>query len=123
MKLAAALVTLLFLFTPAHSQTRRAPARNVAPAATTDLRADPHGQTLPIKRIILYSNGVAYFERRGRVEGHAEISLAFKQSQVDDVLKSMVVLDLGGRVGAVSYNSRPRLRAPRGDSLLHRGRD
>jgi hypothetical protein len=56
--------------------------------------------------VILYSNGVAYIERRGVVSNHAEISLSFKQSQVDDVLKSMVVLDLGrGRVGAVSYNS------------------
>jgi hypothetical protein len=63
-------------------------------------------QTLPIKRVILYSNGVAYIERRGTVNGHAEINLSFKQSQVDDVLKSMVVLDLGqGRIGAVSYNS------------------
>jgi hypothetical protein len=64
------------------------------------------GQTLPIRRVILYSNGVAYIERRGLVDGHAEINLSFKQSQVDDVLKSMVVLDLGkGRIGAVSYNS------------------
>jgi len=56
--------------------------------------------------VILYSNGVAYIERRGTVTGHAEINLSFKQSQVDDVLKSMVVLDLGqGRIGAVSYNS------------------
>jgi hypothetical protein len=56
--------------------------------------------------VILYSNGVAYIERRGNITGHAEISLSFKQSQVDDVLKSMVVLDLGqGRIGAVSYNS------------------
>jgi hypothetical protein len=40
------------------------------------------------------------------VSNHAEIALSFKQSQVDDVLKSMVVLDLGkGRIGAVSYNS------------------
>ena len=61
---------------------------------------------LPIRRVILYSNGVAYIERRGWVSNHAEISLSFKQSQVDDVLKSMVVLDLGkGRIGAVSYNS------------------
>lgn len=51
-------------------------------------------QTLPLRRVILYSNGVAYFERRGMVRGHAEVELAFKQSQVDDVLKSMVVLDL-----------------------------
>src|ERR1700694_1505291 len=62
--------------------------------------------TLPIRRVILYSNGVAYIERRGVVNNHAEIALSFKRSQVDDVLKSMVVLDLGkGRIGAVSYNS------------------
>jgi hypothetical protein len=62
--------------------------------------------TLPIRRVILYSNGVAYIERRGMVSGHAEVNLSFKQSQVDDVLKSMIVLDLGqGRIGAVSYNS------------------
>lgn len=68
--------------------------------------ASPSGQTLPIRRVILYSNGVAYIERRGTVTGHAEIDLSFKQSQVDDVLKSMIVLDLGqGRIGAVSYNS------------------
>jgi hypothetical protein len=61
---------------------------------------------LPIRRVILYSNGVAYIERRGIVSGNAEVNLSFKQSQVDDVLKSMVVLDLGqGRIGAVSYNS------------------
>ncbi|MBO0799989.1 MAG: hypothetical protein J2P31_14305, partial [Blastocatellia bacterium] len=36
----------------------------------------------------------------------SEINLSFKQSQIDDVLKSLVVLDLGkGRIGAVSYNS------------------
>jgi hypothetical protein len=68
--------------------------------------AQAAGQQLPIRRVILYSNGVAYIERRGMVSGHAEIDLSFKQSQVDDVLKSMVVLDLGqGRIGAVSYNS------------------
>lgn len=62
--------------------------------------------SLPIKRVIVYSNGVAYIERRGFVAGNAEVNLSFKQSQVDDVLKSMVVLDLGqGRIGAVSYNS------------------
>jgi hypothetical protein len=64
------------------------------------------GQSLPLRRVTLYSNGVAYFERRGTVTGRAEINLSFKQSQVDDVLKSLLVLDLGrGRVGAVSYNS------------------
>ena len=94
----------------AHAQRRRARTAIAgvavaAPPDGTNARAAAP-QTLPIRRVILYSNGVAYVERRGTVTGHAEVDLSFKQSQVDDVLKSMVVLDLGrGRVGAVSYNS------------------
>src|SRR5258708_4764521 len=95
-----ALISLLSVNSVA--QTRR-PARAQAPA-TVITRANT--QTLPIRRVALYSHGVAYIERRRTVSGHAEISLSFKQAQVDDVLKSMVVLDLGqGRIGAVSYNS------------------
>ncbi|HWS86786.1 MAG TPA: carboxypeptidase regulatory-like domain-containing protein [Pyrinomonadaceae bacterium] len=93
---------------PAANAQRRAAARTAADSAAerTATTARSTAQTLPIRRVILYSNGVAYIERRGTVTGHAEIDLSFKQSQVDDVLKSMVVLDLGnGRVGAVSYNS------------------
>jgi hypothetical protein len=68
-------------------------------------QADNSSQ-LPIRRVVLYSNGVAYIERRGMISGDAEINLSFKQSQVDDVLKSMLVLDSGkGRINAVSYNS------------------
>src|SRR4051812_3668224 len=75
-------------------------------AAPITARSADNSTNLPIRRVILYSNGVAYIERRGTVSGNAEINLSFKQSQVDDVLKSMVVLDLGkGHIGAVSYNS------------------
>jgi hypothetical protein len=118
--LAAALVLSLNLNAPfLLAQTaRRAAAHAAQPRATSttprdtttpahvDVAARTPMQTLPIRRVILYSNGVAYIERRGLVSGHAEVALAFKQSQVDDVLKSMIVLDLGeGRIGAVSYNS------------------
>jgi Carboxypeptidase regulatory-like domain len=96
----------------ARAQTARASHRAraaVSAAAAPDAERAPANraaQTLPIRRVILYSNGVAYIERRGTVTGHASVDLQFKQSQVDDVLKSMVVLDLGdGRIGAVSYNS------------------
>ncbi|MDX6695087.1 MAG: hypothetical protein QOF02_2690 [Blastocatellia bacterium] len=92
----------------AQAQAQRAPRRLARPQATVAAQAAAAtpGQQLPIRRVILYSNGVAYIERRGMVTGHAEIDLSFKQSQVDDVLKSMIVLDLGqGRIGAVSYNS------------------
>lgn len=100
MKRTLPLVLICLLATNSFAQTRRI-TRAQAPQITS-----ANTQTLPIRRVILYSNGVAYIERRGTVTGHAEVSLSFKQSQVDDVLKSMVVLDLGqGRIGAVSYNS------------------
>lgn len=94
------LILLLAVHICAQSrQPRRLPVPQPAP---TNVALNQ----LPLRRVILYSNGVAYFERRGTVTGRAEINLSFKQSQVDDVLKSLVVLDLGkGRIGAVSYNS------------------
>src|SRR6266403_3355308 len=102
MKRTLLFVLICLLSVNSVAQTRR-PARAQVPA-TVVTRSNT--QSLPIRRVILYSNGVAYIERRGLVSGHAEVSLSFKQSQVDDVLKSMVVLDLGqGRIGAVSYNS------------------
>lgn len=105
MKRIPALLMVLVCALSTLSQT----AKRINPgnSAPNPLRISPAvSDTLPIRRVILYSNGVAYIERRGTVTGNAEINLSFKQSQVDDVLKSMVVLDLGqGKIGAVSYNS------------------
>lgn len=102
----------LFSNTPVIGQTRNARKPVVLPktfsqATTTTPSSKLNNQSqLPIRRVILYSNGVAYIERRGLVSGNAEVNLSFKQSQVDDVLKSMLVLDLNqGKIGAVSYNS------------------
>lgn len=61
---------------------------------------------LPISRIVLYKHGVGYFERRGSVEGDATIELEFKQAEMNDVLKSLTVTDLGGgTVPGISYES------------------
>jgi Carboxypeptidase regulatory-like domain len=99
------LLCALALCTTTVAQRTRRPAHAHADLSAATIE-QVNSQTLPIRRVILYSNGVAYIERRGTVTGHAEVALSFKQSQVDDVLKSMIVLDLGrGRVGAVSYNS------------------
>src|SRR3954471_6306804 len=105
---ATLIVSLNFYAQPSRAQTTPRTRRAAALPSKAHADATPRAstQTLPIRRVILYSNGVAYVERRGLVSGHAEIALSFKQSQVDDVLKSMIVLDLGeGRIGAVSYNS------------------
>ncbi len=99
---------LLLVLVCAFSAAAQGVRRNTAPANGLAGHARPSApaNSLPIRRVILYSNGVSYIERRGTVTGNAEINLSFKQSQVDDVLKSMVVLDLGqGKIGAVSYNS------------------
>src|SRR3979409_2096753 len=102
MKRTLLLVLVCLISVQSFAQLRRVPRSAARPATT--IKANT--QTLPIRKVILYSNGVAYIERRGTVTGHAEVSLSFKQSQDEDVLKSMVVLDLGqGRIGAVSYNS------------------
>lgn len=99
------LLAVLVCFVSAEAQTGR--SKKVVPRtnAKSFVANNPLSE-LPIKRVILYSNGVAYIERRGFVSGNAEVNLSFKQSQVDDVLKSMIVLDLNqGKIGAVSYNS------------------
>jgi hypothetical protein len=65
--------------------------------------------TLPIRRVVLYKHGVGYFERRGKVSGSETLLFDFKARDMNDVLKSMTVLDLsGGSVSAVSYDSTKR---------------
>lgn len=97
-------ILLLSVLVCAYGLPAQSP-RNIKSAPNAERPASAVN-SLPIRRVILYSNGVAYIERRGFVTGNAEVDLSFKQSQVDDVLKSMVVLDLGqGKIGAVSYNS------------------
>jgi hypothetical protein len=67
--------------------------------------ADPAAR-LPVTRVILYKNGVGYFEHAGHVRGSQDVNVDFTTAQLNDVLKSLTVLDLGkGRITGVSYNS------------------
>jgi hypothetical protein len=55
--------------------------------------------------MILYKHGVGYFERRGAVSGTA-LRLSFPRAAMDDVLKSLVALDLGaGQVHGVDFET------------------
>lgn len=74
-------------------------------------QAAASGTALPIRAITLYRSGVASIQRRGEVLGTAMVPLRFRTEQVNDILKSMVVLDLSGagRVDGVSYASRDPL--------------
>lgn len=62
---------------------------------------------IPVKRVVMFSSGVAFFEHAGKVDGNASVDMKFNVKDINDLLKSMVLQDLGGgRISTVSYGSR-----------------
>jgi hypothetical protein len=64
---------------------------------------------LQLRRVLLSTGGVGYFEHEAVVDGDAELPLSVRLAQVDDVLKSVVVYDDRGGVGAISLPGREPL--------------
>ncbi len=63
--------------------------------------------TLPVSQVVLFNSGVGYFARSGEVENEARVDLAFPETDINDLLKSMTLQDYnGGHISAVSYDSR-----------------
>ncbi len=82
------------------TQTKVADTREVSASGSTE------STRLPVRRVVLYKNGVGYFEHLGRVRGNQDVHVDFTSAQLNDVLKSLTVLDLsGGRITGVDYNS------------------
>lgn len=78
----------------------------MALAALAANAAETTTEKLPVRRVVLYKNGVGYFEHTGRVHGSQELKIDFTSGQLNDVLKSLTVLDLnGGKISGVGYNS------------------
>jgi hypothetical protein len=78
----------------------------VAAMAADSPKGDP-AQSLPLSKVVLYSSGVGYFQHDGIVQGNARLDLRFRADAVNDLLKSLIVQDLGGgRVSAVTFESR-----------------
>jgi hypothetical protein len=64
------------------------------------------GPSLPLSQIVLFNSGVGFFQREGTIEGDARVDLQFPASDVNDLLKSLVLQDQGhGKVTAISYDS------------------
>lgn len=77
----------------------------MAESADPKVPAEDSGR-LPIKRVVLYKNGVGYFEHSAQVHGNEDLAIDFTTSQLNDVLKSLTAVDLGdGHISAVRYNS------------------
>jgi hypothetical protein len=65
-----------------------------------------NGASLPIAQVILFNSGVGYIQREGDVTGDAKVEMTFPTSDVNDLLKSLVLQDAnGGKIGVISYDS------------------
>jgi hypothetical protein len=59
-----------------------------------------------VRRVVLYKAGVGYFEHLGTVRNRQDVTVRFTSAQLNDVLNSLTVLDLGrGQITGISYNS------------------
>ena len=95
---AATILTLMSMGVNTPAQTANSPA----PGGS-------HGE-VPVKQVVLFSSGVGYFQHDGVVQGDGQTELRFKTSQINDILKSLVLQDLdGGHVGTVTYPSQDPL--------------
>src|SRR5713226_7512616 len=92
--------------TPAQERTvSAAKPKNAEAAGEPRESANPTAAKLPVRRVVLYKNGVGYFEHLGRVRGSQDVHVDFTSAQLNDVLKSLTVLDLsGGKITGVDYN-------------------
>jgi len=78
--------------------------------ATAEPMKNFSGEDIPLKKVTLYSSGVAHYVHKGKVSGSGDIELLFSPAQINDVLKSLVVTDPGATSLAVNYQSEDTLR-------------
>ncbi len=97
-----AIVVLLLVTVAGAKKPEGNPEKSPSPATT----ANDSSSRLPVKRVVLYKNGIGYFEHTARVRGNQDLAIDFTTAQLNDVLKSLTVVDLGeGRISGVRYNS------------------
>jgi hypothetical protein len=74
-------------------------------------------KNIPIRRLTLYKHGVGFVERAGVVDG-AELELTLRAGDVDDALKSLLVIDRrGGAVLGMDYATPGEGRERAGDTF------
>ncbi|WP_437604829.1 DUF4139 domain-containing protein [Sorangium sp. So ce834] len=82
----------------------------LAADATGVARPGTAADALSLRRVVLSTGGVGYFEYEARVRGDAALRLEVRLDQVDDVLKSIVVYDDRGVTGSITLPGREPLR-------------
>jgi len=70
---------------------------------------DSNARAITLKRVMLSTGGVGYFEYETEVDGTEQVKLSLPLDQMDDVLKSIVVTDDKGGGGTIEMPSRAPL--------------
>ena len=97
-------ISLSFLVAFAENKSDQPPPEESQASASAG--ESDAGSRLPVRRVVLYKNGVGYFEHSARVHGNQDLAIDFTTSQLNDVLKSLTAVDLGdGHISGVRYNS------------------
>src|SRR5580692_1143202 len=105
-KLLALVSLVVVLPYPSGAQQKARPVSVKSTSQAQEPAPQATAPDLPVRRVVLYKNGVGYFEHLGRVRGNEDIHIDFTSGQLNDALASLTVLDLdGGRISGVSYNS------------------
>src|SRR5216684_1229685 len=107
-KIVHALYVCLLASNFSHAQTKLTTSTPQSEPGAREIRgaSADSAANLPVRRVVLYKNGVGYFEHLGRVRGNQTVHVDFTSAQLNDVLKSLTALDLsGGRITGVDYNS------------------
>lgn len=108
MRLSRLLAVLTFAAAAAACQPPR------YPYATT-------GGALHLSKVVLYRNGIGYFERVGHVDGDT-LTLRVRKDQINDLLKSLTVVERdGGRAVSISMPLDPRSWANAASATLGPG--
>jgi hypothetical protein len=71
--------------------------------------ASAQNASLPLKRLVLLSSGLGYFEHTAAISGPSVINLPFTRSAINDALKSLVINDPASANPSIVYQSESAL--------------
>jgi CHASE3 domain sensor protein len=61
--------------------------------------------SLPLKRVVILTSGLAYYEHSGSVNGSVNINIPFKLNSVNDALKTLIINDSSSANPSVTYQA------------------
>jgi len=60
---------------------------------------------IPLKKVVILTSGLAYYEHSGSINGQLSVNLPFKLDTVNDALKTLVISDPSSSNPSVTYQS------------------